>query len=95
MEKNAGQYTEPEHVRRKLAALYRREWLNPKRSKTGRAEFGRMALAWECTCSVDFRRKQAALYRLESKNYKRPESERNEYARMVLALERTLGVKIG
>jgi hypothetical protein len=42
-------YTVPERVRRKLAADYRREADNPKRKKADRAEFARMADAWERT----------------------------------------------
>ena len=39
----------PERVRRKLAAQYRLEAENPKRKEIERAEFARMADAWERT----------------------------------------------
>jgi hypothetical protein len=40
---------EPEHVRRKLAARYRRLASGSRFSKAERAEFGRMADSWERT----------------------------------------------
>jgi hypothetical protein len=42
-------HTEPEHVRAKLAASYRRLASGRRFSKAERAEFGRMADSWERT----------------------------------------------
>lgn len=47
--KKQSTHTEPEHVRRKLAAEYRREAGNTKRKKAERATFLRMAESWERT----------------------------------------------
>ena len=47
--KTAMAYTEPEAVRRKLAAAYRKIAEGRRFTPAERAEFGRMADAWEAT----------------------------------------------
>ena len=51
--KQTPRYTEPEHVRRKLAEAYRKEAGNPRWKKAERAEFARMADSWERTLPKD------------------------------------------
>ena len=42
-------YAEPEHVRRKLAAMYRKQAADSKRKKADRVILARMADDWERT----------------------------------------------
>jgi hypothetical protein len=57
-EKATHKYPDPEPVRRKLAAAFRESATDPRHTPAERAEFARMAAAWERTLKVKTSRKR-------------------------------------